>query len=60
MKRAAPRLVAADDGVFEFDLASYRANIEAMIGSGDDHTSFREAETWREVRELGPDVVHGG
>ncbi len=45
------------DGVFEFDLPSYRANIEAMIDSGA-MTSFWEAETARETRELGPDVVH--
>ncbi len=52
------RLVrVTDDGVFEFGLDSYRANLESMIDSGA-MTSFWEAETWRETRELGPDVVH--
>lgn len=45
-----------DDGVFEFDLASFQANLEAMIDSGA-LTSFWEGETWREVREFG-DVAH--
>ncbi|HET8773905.1 MAG TPA: hypothetical protein VFP80_08950, partial [Thermoanaerobaculia bacterium] len=52
------RLVrVTDDGVFEFDLPAYRANIEALIDSGA-VTSFWEAETSRETRELGPDAVH--
>jgi hypothetical protein len=45
-----------DDGVFEFDLDSYRTNFESMIDSGA-MPSFWEAEIWRESRELG-DVAH--
>jgi len=45
-----------DDGVFEFDLDSYRTNFEAMIDSGA-MTSFWEAEIWRETRQFG-DVAH--
>ena len=45
-----------DDGVFEFDADSYRADIEASIDSG--HiTSFWEAEIWRETH-LFDDVAH--
>ena len=52
------RLVrVTDDGVFEFDLQSYRANIEAMIDSGA-MPSLWEGELWRETRELGDDVAH--
>ena len=44
------RLVrVTDEGVFEFDPESYRANLEAMIDSGA-MTSFWEEETWRETR----------
>ncbi|HEY2321541.1 MAG TPA: hypothetical protein VGJ82_01645, partial [Thermoanaerobaculia bacterium] len=45
-----------DDGVFEFDLASFRKNLEAMIDSGA-MTSFSEREVWRDVKEFG-DVAH--
>jgi hypothetical protein len=45
-----------DDGVFEFDLASYRENFEAMIDSGE-MTSFWEAELWRDTRQF-DDVAH--
>ena len=41
-----------DDGVFEFTLTSFRANIEAMIDSGA-LPSFWEGEIGRETRELG-------
>jgi hypothetical protein len=51
------RLVrVTDEGVFEFDLGSYRANLEAMIDSGA-MTSFWEAEIWRETRQFG-EVAH--
>ncbi|HXH94680.1 MAG TPA: hypothetical protein VNN25_24100 [Thermoanaerobaculia bacterium] len=51
------RLVrVTDEGVFEFDLDSYRANLEAMIDSGA-MTSFWEAEIWRETRQFG-EVAH--
>lgn len=53
----AARLVRVnDDGVFEFDLDSYRENFETMIASGA-MPSFWEAEIWRETREFG-DVAH--
>lgn len=45
-----------DDGVFEFDLASFRKNLEGMIDSGA-MTSFSEREVWHEVQEFG-DVAH--
>ena len=45
-----------DDGVFEFDLPSYRANFESMIDSGE-MPSFWEAEIWRETRQF-DDVAH--
>lgn len=45
-----------DEGVFEFDLASFRENLEHMIDSGA-MTSFWEKEVWREVQEFG-DVAH--
>lgn len=41
-----------DDGIFEFDLQSYRENLERMIASGE-LTSFWEGELWREVRQFG-------
>ena len=41
-----------DDGIFEFDLQSYRENIERMIDSGE-LTSFWEGELWRETRQFG-------
>lgn len=41
-----------DDGVFEFDLDSYRKNFEAMIDSGT-LPSFWEGELWRETRLFG-------
>ena len=51
------RLVrVTDEGVFEFDLASYRQNLEAKIDSGA-MTSFWEAEIWRETRQFG-EVAH--
>jgi hypothetical protein len=51
------RLVRVHDGgVFEFDLASYRENFDAMIDSGE-MPSFWEAELWRETREF-DDVAH--
>jgi len=51
------RLVrVTDEGVFEFDLESYRANLEAMIDSGA-MTSLWEAEIWRETRQFG-EVAH--
>jgi hypothetical protein len=51
------RLVrVTDEGVFEFDLNSYRANLEAMFDSGA-LTSFWEAEIWRETRQFG-EVAH--
>jgi len=50
------RLVrVTDEGVFEFDLDSYRANIEAMIAGG--MTSFWEGELWRETHLFG-EVAH--
>lgn len=51
------RLVrVTDDGVFEFDLESYRVNLETMIDSGA-MPSFWEAEIWRETRQFG-EVAH--
>ena len=51
------RLVrVTDDGVFEFDLASYRRTFEEMIDSGT-LPSFWEAELWRETRVFG-EVAH--
>ena len=41
-----------DDGVFEFDLDSYRRNLDAMIDSGE-LPSFWEGELWREIRQFG-------
>jgi hypothetical protein len=45
-----------DDGIFEFDLESYRIDFERMIDSGT-MPSFWEGELWRETREFG-DVAH--
>ncbi len=45
-----------DDGVFEFDLASFRKNLEQLIDSGA-MMSFWEREVWREVQDFG-DVAH--
>jgi hypothetical protein len=45
-----------DDGVFEFDPASFRRNFEAMIDSGS-IPSFWEGELWRQTLEFG-DVAH--
>jgi len=53
----AARLVRVnDDGVFEFDLASFQKNLQGMIDSGA-MTSFWEIETRREVQDFG-DVAH--
>ena len=41
-----------DDGVFEFDLQTYRANLDAMIDAGT-MRSFWEGEIWRETRQFG-------
>ncbi len=45
-----------DDGIFEFDLPSYRDNFEQMIASGE-LPSFWEGELWRETRLFG-DMAH--
>ena len=45
-----------DDGVFEFDMESYRINFEGMIDSGE-MPSFWEGELWRETRQF-DDVAH--
>jgi hypothetical protein len=45
-----------DEGVFEFDLASFQANFEAMIDSGV-LPSFWEGELWRETHRFG-EVAH--
>ena len=45
-----------DDGVFAFDLTSYRRDFERMIDSGE-MPSFWEGEIWRETRLLG-DMAH--
>ena len=45
-----------DDGVFEFDMDSYRVNFESMIASGE-MPSFWEGELWRETRQF-DDVAH--
>ena len=45
-----------DDGVFEFDVDSYRDNFEQMIASGA-LPSFWEAEIWRETHRFG-EVAH--
>ena len=45
-----------DEGIFEFDLKSYRKNFEEMIANGT-LPSFWEAEIWREERVF-EDVAH--
>jgi hypothetical protein len=45
-----------DDGVFPFDLQSYRKDFDRMIDSGE-MPSFWEGELWRETRLFG-DVAH--
>jgi hypothetical protein len=45
-----------DDGVFPFDLASYRKDFQRMIDSGE-MPSFWEGEIWRETRVFG-EVAH--
>jgi hypothetical protein len=45
-----------DDGVFEFDLGSFRRNLEELIDSGA-LTSFWEGEVSREVHDFG-DIAH--
>jgi hypothetical protein len=45
-----------DDGVFEFDVETFRENFEAMIDSGS-MPSFWEGEIWRESRVFG-EVAH--
>jgi hypothetical protein len=45
-----------DDGVFEFDPRTFRADLESKIASGA-LSSFWEGEIWREVREFG-DFAH--
>jgi hypothetical protein len=51
------RLVRVHDGgVFEFDVASFQQNFEAMMDSGE-LPSFWEAEIWRETRQY-DDVAH--
>jgi hypothetical protein len=45
-----------DEGIFEFDVDSFRVNIEGMIDSGV-LPSFWESEIWRETQQFG-DVAH--
>ena len=45
-----------DRGVFAFDSASYRQDLEAMISSGE-LRSFYEHELWRDTWEFG-DIAH--
>jgi len=45
-----------DDGVFAFDLESYRRDFDRMIDSGE-MPSFWEGEIWRETHVFG-DVAH--
>ena len=45
-----------DEGVFEFDLDSYRLNFEGMIDSGV-LPSFWEGEIWRETHQFG-EIAH--
>ena len=45
-----------DDGVFAFDLTSYRRDFERMIDSGE-MPSFWEGELWRETRQF-DNVAH--
>jgi hypothetical protein len=54
---AGARMVRVNDnGVFDFDMESYRINFEEMIDSGE-MPSFWEGEIWRETR-LFDDVAH--
>jgi hypothetical protein len=47
------RLVRVNDsGVYEFDVAGFQKNFEAMMASGE-LPSFWEAEIWRETRVFG-------
>lgn len=46
-----------DDGIFEFDLDSYRADFERMIDSGE-MPSFWEGELWRDTQLFGDDTAH--
>lgn len=45
-----------DNGVFEFDMESFRIDFDRMIASGE-MPSFWEGEIWRETRMFG-DVAH--
>lgn len=45
-----------DDGVFEFDPRTFKANFESMIASGS-MPSFCETELWRQTHEFG-DIAH--
>lgn len=45
-----------DDGVFEFTLRTFQANLAQMIATKT-LTSFWEGEVWREVRVFG-DIAH--
>jgi hypothetical protein len=45
-----------DDGIFELDPRTFRANLEAMIASGE-LPGFWEGEIWRQVHEFG-DFAH--
>ncbi len=47
---------SADDGVFAFDLHSYRRDFDRMIDSGE-MPNFWEGEIWRETHLFG-DVAH--
>lgn len=50
--RGARLVRISDDGVFEFDAESYKADLDAMFDSGV-LTSFWEGELWRETRQFG-------
>jgi hypothetical protein len=51
------RLVrVTDDGIYEFDLESYRVNLEAMINSGA-MPGFWEGEIWRDTQQFG-EIAH--
>jgi hypothetical protein len=45
-----------DDGIYEFDLESYRVNLEGMINSGA-MTSFWEGEIWRDTQQF-DEIAH--
>jgi len=49
---AARMVRVTDDGVFEFEIDSFRKNFEEMIDSGK-LPSFWEGELWRETRLFG-------